>query len=321
MKLRQLGTTPLKVSTVGLGCNNFGLRIDAEAARPVIHKALDLGITFFDTADVYGLKGGSEVCLGRFLGDRRKDIVIASKFGNAMDEAGAMKGASRRYILSAVEASLKRLKTDWIDIYQLHRYDPATPLEETLHALDDLVKQGKIRYIGISSIPARQLVDMQLSAKHLGCHPLTTCEVEYSLLARDPERELIPAMQAHGVALLPYYPLASGFLTGKYQRNTPKPEGARLTKGKRYEEMFMTDANWTRVEQLEAFCKQRGRTLLELAFSWLAAQPVVASVIAGATRPEQLEANVKAADWELTAQELAEIDRITHAGYNPRNGS
>ena len=311
MKQRRLGTTPLTVSSVGLGCNNFGLRIDSEAARPVIHKALDLGITFFDTADVYGHCGGSETCLGRFLGDRRKDIVIASKFGNAMDDSGTMKGASRRYIMTAVEASLKRLKTDWIDIYQLHHYDPATPFEETLHALDDLVKQGKIRYIGISSIAAWRLVDMQWTAKHHGYNPLTTCEVEYSLLARAPERELIPAMQAHGVKLLPYYPLASGFLTGKYRRGAAMPKDARLTKGKRYEDMFMTDANWTRVEKLEAFCKQRNRTLLELAFSWLAAQPVVACVIAGATKPEQLEANVKSADWELTQQDLSEIDRIT----------
>ena len=311
MKHRRLGTTPLTVSTVGLGCNNFGLRIDADAARLVIHKALDLGITFFDTADVYGHKGASETCLGQFLGSRRKDIVIASKFGNAMDDSGTMKGASRRYIMTAVEASLKRLKTDWIDIYQLHRYDPATPLEETLHALNDLVKQGKIRYLGISSIAAWRLVDMQWTAKHHGYNLLTTCEVEYSLLAREPERELIPAMQAHGVRLLPYSPLASGFLTGKYQRGAAMPEDARLTQGKRYEDMFMTDANWTRVEKLEAFCKQRNHTLLELAFSWLAAQPVVACVIAGATKPEQLEANVKSADWQLTQEDLSEIDRIT----------
>jgi aryl-alcohol dehydrogenase-like predicted oxidoreductase len=228
-----------------------------------------------------------------------------------MDDAGAMQGASCRYILSAVEASLKRLNTDWIDIYQLHRYDPDTPLEETMGALDDLIAQGKIRYAGVSAIPAWRLVDMQWTAKHHGYRGLTTCEVEYSLLARDPERELIQAMQAHRMGLLPYYPLASGFLTGKYKRNAPKPEGARLTDGKRYEAMFMTDANWTRIEQLESFCRQRGRTLLELAFSWLAAQPVVACVIAGATRPEQLEANVKAAGWELTPEELAHIDTIT----------
>jgi aryl-alcohol dehydrogenase-like predicted oxidoreductase len=315
MKLRQIGNTPLKVTTVGLGCNNFGLRMDSgEPSRTVIHKALDLGITFFDTADVYGHRGGSETALGNYLGARRKDIVIASKFGNVMDDAGAdstLRGASRRYIMTAVEASLKRLKTDWIDIYQLHHYDPATPLEETLGALDDLVKQGKVRYLGVSQPAPWQLVDMQWTARHHGFAPLTTCEVEYSLLKRQPERELIPAMTKHGVSLLPFYPLASGFLTGKYRRDAPKPDGARLTQGKRYEAMFMTDANWTRVERMEAFCTERGHTLLELAFSWLAAQPLVACVIAGATRPEQLEANVKAADWALTADELAEVDRMT----------
>ena len=315
MKLRQIGTTQLNVSTVGLGCNNFGLRIDGgEPSRAVIHKALHLGITFFDTADVYGNRGGSETALGRYLGARRKDIVIASKFGNAMDDGGThstMQGASRRYMMSAVEASLKRLKTDWIDIYQLHRFDPATPLDETLQAFDDLIQQGKIRYAGISSPAAWQLVDMQWTARHNGWAPLTTCEVEYSLLARDPERELIPAMRKHGTSLLPYYPLASGFLTGKYRRDAAQPDGARLSQGKRYRDMYMTDANWARLEGLEAFCQQRGRTLLELAFSWLAVQPVIACVIAGATRPEQLEVNVKAADWALTPDELKEIDRIT----------
>ena len=311
MRMRQFGTTPLKVSTVGLGCNNFGLRMGVDAAQPVIHRALDLGITFFDTADVYGRRGGSETALGKYLGARRKDIVIASKFGSPMDDAGAMQGASRRYMMSAVEASLKRLNTDWIDIYQLHRFDVTTPLEETLRAFDDLIRQGKIRYAGISSVAAWRLADLQWTARQLGSKPLTTCEVEYSLLVRDPERELIPAMQKHGAVLLPYYPLASGFLTGKYQRNTPTPGGARITKNARYQEMFMTDANWTRLENLTAFCQQRGHTLLELAFSWLAAQPIVACVIAGATRPEQLEANVKAADWALTAADLKEIDRLT----------
>jgi aryl-alcohol dehydrogenase-like predicted oxidoreductase len=311
MQLRAIANTTLKVSTVGLGCNNFGLRIDAEASRAVIHKALDLGITFFDTADVYGHKGGSETALGQHLGARRKDVVIASKFGNPMDDAGALKGASRAYMMRAVEASLRRLKTDWIDIYQLHRFDPAVPLEETMGAFDTLIQQGKIRYAGISSPPAWRLVDMQWTARTRGYTPLATCETEYSLLARDAERELIPAMQAHGVSLLPYYPLASGFLTGKYRRNAPKPEGARLTKGKRYEDMYMTETNWTRLENLEAFCKRRNHTLLELAFSWLAAQPVVACVIAGATRPEQLEANIKAADWRLSPVELAEVDTIT----------
>lgn len=311
MKLRQIGTTPLQATTVGLGCNNFGLRMAVEAAKPVIHKALDLGINFFDTADVYGHRGGSETALGMYLGARRKDIIIASKFGNAMDDTGTMKGASRRYIMQAVEASLQRLKTDWIDIYQLHRFDNATPLEETMGALNDLVQQGKVRYLGISQPAAWQLVDMQWTARHQGYAPLTTCETEYSLLVRTPEAELIPAMRKHGVALLPYYPLASGFLTGKYQRNAAKPEGARLTKGRRYEDMFMTETNWTRLEKLQAFAQARGHTLLELAFSWLAAQPIVATVIAGATQPAQLEANVKAADWALSADELKEIDCIT----------
>lgn len=311
MTPRQLGNTSLKVNPVGLGCNNFGLRMSIEDSRAVIHKALDLGIHFFDTADVYGHRGGSETALGLYLGARRKDIVIASKFGNPMDDAGPLKGASRRYIVSAVEASLKRLKTDWIDIYQLHKFDSATPIDETMRAFDDLIKQGKIRYAGICAPAAWQLVDMQWTARHHGCSLLTTCEVEYSLLARAPEAELIPAMKKHGVFLLPYYPLASGLLTGKYRRDAPTPEGARISRGKRYQDMFLTEANWRRIEALEAFCKARGHTLLDLAFSWLVAQPVVATVIAGATQASQLEANVKAVGWVLDAAELAEIDRIT----------
>jgi aryl-alcohol dehydrogenase-like predicted oxidoreductase len=228
-----------------------------------------------------------------------------------MDDAGTLKGASRRYIMSAVEASLKRLKTDWIDIYQLHQFDPATPIEETMRAFDDLLRQGKIRYAGISAPAAWQLVDLQWTARHHGLPLLTTCEVEYSLLARAPEAELIPAMITHGVSLLPYYPLASGLLTGKYRRDAPTPQGARITQGKRYQDMFLTEANWRRIEALQAFCTARGHTLLELAFSWLVAQPVVATVIAGATQPAQLEANVKAAGWLLSAAELADIDCIT----------
>ena len=310
METRKLGTSDLDVTLVGLGCNNFGLRIDTEASRAVIRTALDLGITFFDTADVYGNRGGSETCLGQFLGSRRKDIVLASKFGNPMDEAGTLKGFSRNYIMSAVEASLKRLRTDWIDLYQMHRF-PTSPLDETLRALDDLVKQGKVRYIGTSQTKGWQFVDMQWTARVNGLAPITTCMIEYSLLAREPERELIPAMRAHGAGLLPFYPLASGFLTGKYERgHTPPPEG-RITKGQRYAEKWLTDANWDRLEHLEAFASTRGHTMLELAFSWLAAQPVVSSIIAGATKPQQLDANVKAAGWKLTPEELAEIDAIT----------
>jgi aryl-alcohol dehydrogenase-like predicted oxidoreductase len=311
MKFRKLGASGTKVSVLGLGCNNFGLRMEIEDSRAVIHKALDLGITMFDTADVYGNKGGSETALGRYLGERRKEIVIASKFGNPMNPSGTLRGASRRYIISAVDASLKRLNTDWIDLYQLHRPDPDTPVEETMRALDDLVRQGKIRYIGCSGARAWQLIDMQWTAKHHNLNPLTTGEMEYSLLAREPEQEHVPAMLAHGIGLLPYYPLASGFLTGKYRRGDAMPAGARLTRFRRYADRFMTDANWNILENLEAFAKVRGHTLLDLAIGWLAAQPVVSSVIAGATKPEQIEINAKAIEWELTREDLAEIDRLS----------
>lgn len=311
MQQRTLGSTGIKVSTLGLGCNNFGLRMGIEESREVIHKALDLGVTFFDTADVYGNKGGSETALGKFLGPRRNDIFLASKFGNPMDEAGTKKGGARAYVMSAVEASLARLKTDRIDLYQMHRPDPKTPLEETLRALDDLVKQGKIRHIGFSQLAGWELADRHWMARYHRLSPVTAVEIEYSLLNRDPERELVPAMQEYGVGLLPFYPLASGFLTGKYKRGAPMPEGARLTKGKSYSDLFMTESNWSVLENLEAFCSARGRRLLELALSWLAAQPVVLSVIAGATGAEQVERNAQAIGWALTPEELAEIDGIT----------
>ena len=312
MKQRKIGNTGITVSALGLGCNNFGLRIDTEASRAVIHKALDLGITFWDTADVYGKRGGSETCLGQFLGPRRKDIFLASKFGAPMDDAGTLGGCSRKYIMTAVEASLKRLKTDWLDLYQMHRFDQATPLEETMRALDDLVKQGKVRYLGFSTLVGWPFVDMQWTARQLGTTPLTFCESEYSLLKRDDEQDLIPAMLKHGAHLLPYYPLAGGFLSGKYKRNAPLPEGARITKGARYQGKWINDENWDILEKLEAFAAARGRSMIELAFAWLLAQPVLASVIAGATKPGQLEANVRAVDWELTPAEVAEVNEISN---------
>jgi aryl-alcohol dehydrogenase-like predicted oxidoreductase len=314
MKYRTLGASGLEVSLVGLGCNNFGLRMEIEASQAVIHKALDCGITLFDTADVYGNKGGSETALGRYLGERRKEIVIATKFGNSMDATGTLRGASRRYIVQAVEASLKRLNTDWIDVYQLHKPDPTTPVEETIRSLDDLVRQGKIRYFGCSGAAAWQLIDMQWTAKHHNLNRLVSGEMEYSLLAREPEREHVAAMLAHGIGLLPYYPLASGFLTGKYKRGDAMPAGARLTRFSRYSDRFMTETNWTYLENLEAFAKARGHSLLDLAIGWLAAQPVVSSIIAGATKPEQLDLNVKALDWQLNQQDLIEIDRLTGRG-------
>jgi aryl-alcohol dehydrogenase-like predicted oxidoreductase len=308
MEQRNLGKSGLLVSAVGLGCNNFGGRIDLEASRKVVHKALDLGITLLDTADYYGNLGGSETILGQVLGDRRKDVVLGTKFGFAMDAADTLKGASRRYILSAVEASLRRLQTDWIDLYQLHVPDPLTPLEETLRALDDLVGQGKVRYIGCSNLPAWQVVESQWISRELGIHAFASCQDEYSLLVRGVEKELLPAMQAHGLGLLPYFPLASGMLTGKYKRNAPLPEGSRFAAWKTLGDRYTHDANFDTVERLEKFAHQRGHSLLELAFSWLAANPSVSSVIAGATRPEQVEQNAKAVDWVLTPEDLTEID-------------
>jgi aryl-alcohol dehydrogenase-like predicted oxidoreductase len=310
MNRRKLGNSGLEVSVVGLGCNNFGMRIELEESRKVIDKAIDLGITLFDTADIYGKRGGSESILGQVLGDRRKKIVLATKFGGAMDEAGTMKGASRNYIVAAAEASLRRLKTDWIDLYQLHFPDPNTPMEETLRALDDLVQQGKVRYLGCSNLPAWQVVNAQWIAKHSSLHGFVSSQNEYSLLVREPERELIPALQAFGLGLLPYFPLASGLLTGKYQRDKPAPAGTRFTALKGLADRYLTDANWKIVERLQEFCARRKRSLLELAFSWLLARPTVASVIAGATKPEQLEQNAKAADWVLTPEELAELDGL-----------
>jgi len=310
VKQRNLGKSGLLVSLVGLGCNNFGMRIDLEASRKVVHKALDAGITLLDTADIYGNKGGSEDFLGQILGSRRKDIVLATKFAMPMDDAETLKGASRRYIMRAVEDSLRRLRTDWIDLYQQHRPDPLTPIEETLRALDDLVRQGKVRYIGCSNLPAWQVVEAQWTAKHHNLNAFVSCQDEYSLVVRKIESDLVPAMQTYNMGLLPFFPLASGLLTGKYKRNAPLPEGTRLANTQRLADRYISDANWTIVEKLSEFAAARGHTLLELAFSWLAARPYVSSVIAGATKPEQIEQNIKAAEWALTPEEVAEVDKL-----------
>ncbi len=311
MEFRNLGASGLQVSAIGLGCNNFGGRIDQEATRKVIHTALDLGITLFDTADTYGDRGGSETCMGQILGDDRKRIVLATKFGMPMDDEGVKVGGSRRYIMSEVEDSLRRLRTDWIDLYQIHQPDPHTPIEETLRALDDLVRQGKVRYIGCSNFPAWQVMEAHWTAKTCGLNGFVSCQDEYSLVFRKPEPELMPAMRKLGLGLLPFFPLASGLLTGKYRRNVALPEGTRLATTERLADRYLTERNWAIAERLGDFSASRGHTLLELAFSWLLAQSPVASVIAGATRPEQLEQNVKAGGWKLTAEDLGEIDRIS----------
>jgi aryl-alcohol dehydrogenase-like predicted oxidoreductase len=311
MEKRKLGTAGPDVSLVGLGTNNFGGRIDLEASRRVIDKALELGVTLFDTADIYGNYGGSEEVLGKVLGPRRKTIVLATKFGMAMDDAGTRKGASLRYIMQAVEASLRRLKTDWIDLYQVHQPDPKTPIEETLRALDDLVKAGKVRYVGCSNFSAVQLEEAETVAHENRLTSFVCCQDEYSLLVRGLEKDRIAAMQKFGLGLLPFFPLASGLLTGKYKHGAPPPAGTRLATTKRLADSVMTARNWQIVDALGEFVKERGHTLLELAMSWLASRSPVSSIIAGATRPEQVEQNVAAVGWPLSPADLAEIDRIT----------
>ena len=320
MQQRTVGRSGLQVSAIGLGCNNFGGRIGLEEARAVVHAALDSGITLFDTADVYGAlgigtatshKGASEEILGTLLGPRRQDVVVATKFAMPMDDSGQRFGASRRYIVRAAEDSLRRLNTGWIDLYQQHAPDPATPIEETLSALDDLVRAGKVRYAGCSNFAAWQVADAMWTAQDRNLSPFVACQDELSLLVRKADAELLPAMERFGLGLLPYFPLASGLLTGKYKRNATMPEGARLTNTQRLAERYLTDRHWPVVEKLTDFCAARRHTLVELAFSWLLSRKVTASVIAGATRVEQVRQNAAAGEWRLSAVELAEVDAIT----------
>ncbi len=310
MELRNLGRSGLRVSLVGLGCNNFGMRLDANQTADVVNAALDAGITLFDTADMYGGRGDSERFLGKALGAKRSEIVLASKFGMAMDDEGIKIGASRRYIMQAVEDSLSRLGTDWIDLYQLHQFDPLTPIDETLRALDDLTRDGKVRYVGSSNLPAWRSTEAEFIARELGTNKFISCQEEWNVLNRAIEKDVVPMMEAYGLGMLPYFPLASGLLTGKYKKDS-MPEGARLTDMPRFANRgYVTDENFAKVGKLEAFAAERGHSLLELAFSWLAAQKVTGSVIAGATKPEQIQSNVAAASWKITADDLARIDEI-----------
>ena len=291
------GDNTLTASVVGLGCNNFGRRLRERESRAVIHAALDAGIALFDTAESYG-NGKSERFLGNALGPRRRDVLIATKFGWSG-------GASRRKVAKAVEGSLKRLRTDVIDLYQLHRPDPSTPIEETLEALDTLVRQGKVRFVGCSNFSGEQIGRASAVSRERGWCAFVTAQNPWSVLERHIEDDVVPACADAGMGILPYYPLANGLLTGKYRRGAEWPRGTRLSAG------FVSDSRWEAVERLERFAAARGRSLLELAVSWLACQPGILSVIAGATSAEQVERNVKAAGWALTADELAEIGRLT----------
>ena len=311
MEYRNLGNSGLKVSAVGLGCNNFGMKCDAEQTRSVVHRALDEGVNFFDTADIYGNRGGSEEMLGKALGPRRADVVVATKFGMPMGDGIAMRGASRRYVMAAAEASLKRLRTDYIDLYQLHAPDPDTAQEETLGVLNDLVSAGKVRYIGSSNFSGWQQTDAAWISRANGFAPYVSAQNQYNLLDRRVERELVPACAKFGVGILPYFPLASGFLTGKYRKGAEPPKGTRLALMQGMATRVLSDENFAVLEKLEEFARAHGHSMVELAIAWLAAKPQVSSVIAGATTPEQVIDNVKGGAWKMSAAEVDEIDKIS----------
>jgi aryl-alcohol dehydrogenase-like predicted oxidoreductase len=304
MEYRRLGRSGLLVSALGLGTNNLGSRLDEPATRAVVDAALDVGVTFIDTADVYG-RGASEQVLGGVLEGRRADVVLATKFGGAMGDQPWQRGTSRRWLLSAVEDSLRRLRTDWIDLYQVHFPDPATPIEETLRALDDLVREGKVRYVGTSNLAAWQIADAQWTAdtEHLA-RPISV-QHHYNLVRRDIEADVLPAARHFGLGLIPYFPLASGFLTGKYTRGEA-PTTGRLV-GSPHAARLLTEANFDRLDALGGFAQEHGHEIVDLAFAWLLSQPEVGPVIASASSPEQVRRNAAAAEWRLQPEELAAV--------------
>ena len=315
MRYNPLGNSGLVVSAVGLGGNNFGFRADEAATGEAVDAALDAGISFFDTSDTYGNpKGTSEELLGRALRGRREAAIVATKFGG--DMAGALgpdwgRRNSRRYIRLAVEASLRRLGTDWIDLYQLHRRDAGTPVEEILETLDDLVHEGKVRYVGCSNLAGWEIAEAAHTAREHDLIPYVSAQNHYSLLTRKAEEEVIPAAEHYGLGFLPYFPLENGLLTGKYRSGEEAPAGSRLSDPVFRQYQKVEDAPWDLIDALASFAEQRGHSLLDLAFAWLIARPAVSSVIAGATRPDQVKANAAAGSWTLTPEDLAEIDRIT----------
>ncbi len=306
MQYRRLGRAGVKVSVLGLGCNTFGRFADAEQTARIVHAALDLGVNFFDTADVYS-RGVSEEYLGRALAGRRGAAVVATKVHGEMGEGPNDRGSSRAHITDGVHASLRRLNVAHIDLLQLHGWDAETPIEESLRALDDLVRQGKVRYIGCSNFTAWQLVWSLWTSDARGLAPFVSVQPEYSLLARGAEAELLPACVAFGIGVIPYFPLAGGMLTGKYREGEPAPTGTRGHQSERFEQRFMTARNFAIVRRLEAWAKERGHTVGELAIAWLLARPAVSTVITGTTRPEQVAANVRAAEWGLSPEEADEV--------------
>ena len=309
MEYRKLGNSGLEVSVVGLGTNNFGRRLDFAGTQRVIDASIEHGVTFIDTANIYSA-GQSEEYIGRALGDRRQQAVLTTKASGAMGQGPNRKGNSRKHLTAEVEASLTRLQTDYMDLFQVHFPDRAVPIEETLRALDDLVRQGKVLYVGVSNFSAWETAEAVWTARSLGLNQVVSVQSEYSLLQRDVEKELIPFCRAYDIGMIPYFPLASGFLTGKYRRGEPLPDGTRLAgmPDGPFRDRWLNEGNFQVLETAEEFARQRGHTVLELAIAWLAAQPQVASVIAGATKPEQVEQNAKAADWQLSESDLQELE-------------
>jgi aryl-alcohol dehydrogenase-like predicted oxidoreductase len=309
MEYRRLGNSGLEVSVVGLGTNNFGGRMDAKQTDDVIKKAIDEGINMIDTSNSYG-RTLSEEYIGKSVKDVRDQVLLATKVASPMSDGPNMRGTSRKHIMDQAEQSLKRLDTDYLDLYQIHFPDQRTPIEETLRTLDDLVHQGKVRYIGCSNFASWQVAQAMETADALHLEPFVSAQPEYSMLDRRPEAELIPCCEAYGLGFLPFYPLASGFLTGKYKRGEAAPEGTRLARITARSEATLTDANYDLLEALESFTTERDHTMVELAFAWLLGHPVVSSVIAGATKVEQVADNAKAADWHLTPDDMEEINGI-----------
>lgn len=308
MEYRQLGNSGLKVSAIGLGTNQFGGKVDQDGVNAIIDAALDAGINFIDTADAYQ-KGRSEKTLGIALKGKWDHVLIATKVFFPTGEGPNDRGVSRYHILKGVEASLRRLQTDHIDLYQVHRWDDTTPIEETLRTLDDLIRAGKVRYIGASNYAAWQLARTNLLAELKGWTPFVSIQNHYHMLERDLEKEIIPFCNAHNVGILPYFPLAGGFLTGKYKRDEPAPAGSR-GESSGYVQRYMTGTNYDKIEQLTAWAAARDHTMAELAHAWLLAQPQVSSVISGATKVAHVQANAKAGDWALSAEELIEVNTI-----------
>jgi aryl-alcohol dehydrogenase-like predicted oxidoreductase len=311
VEYRNVGRSGLQVSAVGLGCNNIGRQVDQAGANAIVNKCVEMGITYFDGADVYGSEPGrGEEVLGRALKPHRRNVVLATKASGRMGQGPYWAGASRRYLMDALDASLRRLGTDYVDLYQVHFPDPRTPIDETLRALDDMVGSGRVRYAGCCNFSANQVWEAAAAGRAGSLISFVSAQNRYNLLEREIRRDLIPACERLGIGVLPFYPLASGLLTGKYRRDQPPPAGTRLTSGIHFYEGVLANADWTVIERLTDFAAERGHTILELAIGWLASQPAVACVMTGATHVEQIEQNAKSGDWRLTPEEMQQVDEI-----------